>query len=225
MSFPPLPENTAYTLTEKVFEALKEGILSLAIKPREYLVIGDVASHYGISRTPVREALIKLEQEGWVKNDGRRGAQVTIPSVQTILELIEIQGVLEGYVVRRAVDRMTDEDIERAEAMLDRADQAIAAGHDQQARELGVEFHHFLAEKLGNQRLQKMVEQIEEHVDRVRPLIWRHGAAPVKLSAQHHRAILEAIKTKDAHKAEEMMFHHTVWYEEELTATLQQVLG
>ena len=225
MALPPLPNNGEYTLTDKVFEALKEGILSLQIKPREYLVIGDVAKHYGISRTPVREALIRLEQEGWLKSDGRRGAQVTTPSAKTILELIEIQGVLEGYVARRAAQLMTDDDLRAAEDILNRADEAIANGDHKRSRELGDAFHQFLADKVDNQRLHKTVKQITEHVDRVRPLIWRHGAAPVEQSAQHHRAIFGAIKTKDARRAEEMMFHHTVWFEEELAATLEQVLG
>ena len=60
MPLPPLPVNEEYSLTEKVFEALKKGILSLELKPREYLVIGDVAKEYDLSRTPVREAIIML---------------------------------------------------------------------------------------------------------------------------------------------------------------------
>ena len=109
MSLPPLPKNESFTLTERVFQALKQGILSLAIKPREYLIIGNVAKAYGISRTPVREALIMLEREGWVENDGRRGARVTAPSATAILELVEIQGVLEGYITRRATEILSDD--------------------------------------------------------------------------------------------------------------------
>lgn len=225
MTLPPLSDNESHTLTEKVFDALKEAILSMEIKPREHLIIGDVAKHYGLSRTPVREALIMLEQEGWVESDGRRGAQVTTPSVKTIMELIEIQGVLEGYVARKAIERMTTADLEVAEAILNEADEAIKAGNEPRSRELGAEFHKFLAERAGNRRLLKIVKSIEEQVDRIRPLIWRHGAAPVEQSAQHHRAILNAIKAGDAAKATELMFHHTVWFEEELAAKLEQVLG
>ena len=67
MMLPALIANDAYSLTEQVFHTLKQGILSLQIKPREYLIIGDIAESYGLSRTPVREALIMLEREGWVK--------------------------------------------------------------------------------------------------------------------------------------------------------------
>ena len=225
MSLPPVPEGDEYSLTEKVFEALKGGILSLEIKPREYLVIGDVAKHYGISRTPVREALIMLEREGWVEQDGRRGARVTAPSVRTILELIEIQGVLEGYVARRATQVLSANDIAQAEAILDDAEAAMRAGKPKKSRLMGVNFHALLAEKVGNQRLRTTIEQIEEHVRRVRPLIWHQGDAPIEESTQHHRQILNAIKERNAAKADELMFHHTVWFEEELATALQHVLG
>lgn len=225
MPLPPLSEDGEYTLTEKVFETLKQGILSLQLKPREYLVIGDVAEAYGISRTPVREALIMLEREGWVENEGRRGAKVTAPSTKTIMEQIEIQGVLEGYVARRATELFSDADIAYLETILDAADAAMQAGNHLHSRQLGVKFHKYLAEKVGNQRLQATIEQIEEHVKRIRPLIWQHGEAPIEQSAQHHRAILQAIKERDAIKADLLMFRHTVWYEEELATTLQRMLG
>jgi len=225
MSLPPLPENGDYSLAEKVYEALKKGILSLEIKPREYLVIGDVAKEYNISRTPVREALIMLERDGWVENDGRRGAKVTAPSTKTIMEQIEIQGILEGYVVRRATELFSEADIAYLEAILDEADAAMQAGNHPYSRQLGVKFHKYLAEKVGNQRLQATIGQIEEHVKRVRPLIWHKGEAPIEQSAQHHRQVLEAIKARDAAKAEKLMFHHTVWFEEELATALQRVLG
>ncbi|MFN8456854.1 MAG: GntR family transcriptional regulator [Anaerolineae bacterium] len=225
MSLPPLPENGEYTLTEKVYEALKQGILSLELKPREYLVIGDVAEAYGISRTPVREALIMLEREGWVENDGRRGAKITAPSTKTIMEQIEIQGVLEGYVARRATELFSETDIAYLEAILDEAEVAMQAGEHAYSRQLGFKFHKYLSEKVGNQRLQATIEQIEEHVKRVRPLIWHQGEAPIEQSAQHHREILQAIKERDALKADKLMFRHTVWYEEELATTLQRMLG
>ena len=126
MNLPALIESKAASLTERVFDTLKQGILSLHIKPREYLVIGDIAKEYSVSRTPVREALIKLEQEGWLESDGRRGARVTVPSAEVILEAIEVQSVLEGYMVRRATALVTDEDIQQLSAILDQADREIS---------------------------------------------------------------------------------------------------
>ena len=225
MSLPPLPNNEGFTLTERVFQALKQGILSLAIKPREHLIIGDVAKAYGISRTPVREALIMLEREGWVENDRRRGARVTAPSARAILDLVEIQGVLEGYIARRATEILSDADIQHAETILDQAEEAMQADDHEYSRHLGIEFHAFLAKKVGNQHMRTTIEQLEDHMDRVRPLLWSQGRAPIEKSTQQHRQILNAIKERNAAKAERLMFHHLVWFEEELAATLQHVLG
>lgn len=223
MPLPNLIDNQAYSLTEKVYNTLKQGILSLEIKPRDYLVIGDIARQYDVSRTPVREALIMLEREGWVENDGRRGAKVTVPSAQVILEVIEVQAALEGYVVRRAVPLLTEEDYQAMEALLSQADQAIAQQQSNHARALGDAFHAFLWDKVGNRKLKAQIQQMQEHTDRIRPIIWHHAIVPLETSAQQHREILQALRHRDALEAEDLMFYHTVWYEKELANVLRDL--
>jgi DNA-binding GntR family transcriptional regulator len=223
MSLPKLIDNQAYSLTEQVFNTLKQGILSLEIKPRDYLVIGDIAKKYEVSRTPVREALIILEREGWVENDGRRGAKVTVPSAQVILEVIEVQAALEGYMVRRATPLLTEADFQTLEVTLNRADQAIAQQQNDQAQELGHAFHTFLFDKVGNQKLKAQVQQLQEHTDRIRPIIWNHAIVPLETSAQQHWKILQAMRQRDAVTAEDLMFYHTVWFEKELASILRNL--
>ncbi|MEO0538742.1 MAG: GntR family transcriptional regulator [Cyanobacteria bacterium P01_A01_bin.123] len=222
MNLPALIENKASSLSERVFDTLKQGIMSLHIKPREYLVIGDIAKEYSVSRTPVREALIRLEQEGWLESDGRRGARVTVPSADVILEAIEVQSALEGYVVRRATALVTDADIQQLTTILDQADQEIIAGNLEDAYQIGDRFHQYLADKVGNRKLKAEISQLQEHIDRVRALIWKHAIIPVEISAQQHRAILSAIQDCNATKAEELMIYHTVWYEKKLASVLEQ---
>ncbi|MBD3885388.1 GntR family transcriptional regulator [Phormidium tenue FACHB-886] len=223
MPFPELIDNEEYSLTERVFNTLKQGILSLEIKPRDYLVIGDIAKEYGVSRTPVREALIMLEREGWVESDGRRGAKVTVPSAKVILEVIEVQAALEGYVVRRATPLLKDTDFQAMEALLIQADQAIANQEDDQARELGDAFHTYLFDIVGNRKLKAQIQQLQEHTDRIRPIIWHHAIVPVETSAQQHWDILQALKQRDVAKAEDLMFYHTIWYEKELASVLKNL--
>lgn len=222
MQLPALITNDAFSLTERVFYTLKQGILSLGIKPREYLVIGDIAKEYGVSRTPVREALIMLEREGWLENDGRRGARVTVPSAEVILEAIEVQSALEGYMVRRAIPMLTDDDLQQLAAILEQAEQYIASGNHEKAHQTGDRFHQYLADKVGNRRLKAEIAQLQEHIDRVRPLIWQHAIIPVETSAQQHREILAAIQERNSVKAEALMIHHTVWFEKKLAKVLAQ---
>ena len=222
MKLPTLMTDDAFSLTERVFYTLKEGILSLRIKPREHLVIGDIAKQYGVSRTPVREALIMLEKEGWLESDGRRGARVTVPSAEVILEAIEVQSALEGYVARRFTSIATDEDIQQLKLILVQADKAIASENQERALQIGDRFHLYLADRVGNRKLKAQITQLQEHIDRVRPLIWQNAITPVKISAEQHKELLSAIQEGDAVKAEELMIHHIVWYEKKLASALKQ---
>ncbi len=220
MLLPDLLENASFSLTEQVFHTLKQGILSLQIKPREHLIIGDIAEYYGLSRTPVREALIMLERDGWVESDGRRGAKVTVPSAESILHIIEMEAVLEGYVARRAAELLTDAELADIEKLLDDADLLVQQGKVAACLQLGVRFHELLAKPLANPRLSAEISALTQHVDRVRPLVWRKDRAPIAESAEQHRAVFNALRARDAASAERLMFHHTLWYEKELSDAL-----
>jgi DNA-binding GntR family transcriptional regulator len=223
MPLPILIDDTEASLTERVYETLKTAILSLALKPREHLVIGDLAEHYQISRTPVREALIMLEREGWVQNDGRRGAMVTVPSAEAILQTIEIQAVLEAYIAQRAAELATTKQLSVIEDLLDEAEDKLKRGDEDSSRQIGLRFHEMLAEIAGNPRMRAEIALLEQHVARVRPLIWQKGAAPADESARQHRAIFNAMRKRNADKARQLMFDHTVWFEKELSMALRHV--
>ncbi|NPV77539.1 MAG: GntR family transcriptional regulator [Anaerolineae bacterium] len=224
MVLPPLPSDQKLSLTERVFGALRQAILSSQIKPREYLIIGEIAKQYQISRTPVREAIIMLEREGWVTQDARRGAKVLAPSLKDILEVIEFQMVLEGYIARRAAELLSDEDIAEADAILNKSEVALRNGDEDQCRAWGAKFHIFLAQKVGNKQINATIEQLQDRVDRVRYLIFQQGKAPVETSAQQHRAVWRAIQERDAARAEELMFHHITWFEKLLTESYNPIL-
>lgn len=223
MPLPTLIDDTAASLTERVYQTLKSAILSLELKPREHLIIGDLAAHYQISRTPVREALIMLEREGWVKNDGRRGAMVTVPSAEAIMHTIEIQAVLESYIAQRATELATTKELAALENLLDEADTLLKHNNEEGSRQIGLRFHELLAEIAGNPRMHAEIVALEQHVARVRPLIWQKGAAPADESARQHRAIFNAMRKRNADKARQLMFDHTVWYEKELSVALRHV--
>jgi DNA-binding GntR family transcriptional regulator len=223
MTLPPLAESDHASLTERVYETLKSAILALEIKPREHLIIGDLAAHYQISRTPVREALIMLERDGWVQHDGRRGAMVTVPSAESILQTIEVQAVLESYIARRATELATPAQLREIVALLDEAEASLKRGDEDGSRRIGLRFHETLAEIAGNPRMRAEIALLEEHVARVRPLVWSKGAAPADKSAGQHRAIYNAMRRRDAEAAGQLMFDHTVWFEKELSSALRHL--
>lgn len=223
MTLPPLVTDDHASLTERVYETLKSAILALELKPREHLIIGDLAAHYQISRTPVREALIMLERDGWVQNDGRRGAMVTVPSAESILQTIEVQAVLEAYIARRAAELATPAQLREIASILDEAEANLRRGDEDGSRHIGLRFHEKLAEIAGNPRMRAEVVLLEEHVTRVRPLVWDKGAAPADKSASQHRLIFNAMRRRDAEQAGQLMFDHTVWFEKELSVALRHI--
>jgi GntR family transcriptional regulator, rspAB operon transcriptional repressor len=215
-----LPNGEGLSLADKVFLVLKQNILTLAIKPREYLVIREIAARYGISPTPVREAFIRLEREGWLRIDGRRGAQVILPSAQTLLEIVETEAALEAHIARRAAEIITDEQLCALAQLLAEADAALAADQFVRCREMGEEFHRWLYTIVGNDYLAHTIHGLEEQVMRIRTLLWNVDKAPVVDSARQHHEILAALQQRDPDAAYRAMYHHTVWYEKKLVTTL-----
>lgn len=223
MAYPPLPIDTTHSLTERVYRALKNGILAFEIKPREHLIIGTVARHYGISRTPVREALILLQNEGWVELRGVRGAMVVVPSTKTIKDVIQVKMVLEGYVMRETVKIITAEQLQEIESILDASERALAEGELEKSEYLGSLFHTYMVDLLGNQVLKATIHHLQDQVDRVRPLIWTSGSRMLEQSAEQHREMLKAVREQDASKAEHLIFEHTIWFENKLIPSLGPV--
>ena len=216
MNYPDLPEQKDLSLAEKVYQALKMGILSMNIKPREALFIGDIADYYQISRTPVREALISLEKEGWVKTDGRRGARVIIPSPKSVMEMVEVYAVLEAHTAKQAAEVLRSEDILQLKEILDRAESEIINKDETAYHIIGDTFHKHIHFLVGNQYIRSMVEELDEQVVRFRQLLLNKGYAPMEISAQQHREILSAIENRDGQRAFDLMYKHTLWYEEEI---------
>jgi GntR family transcriptional regulator, rspAB operon transcriptional repressor len=216
MNLPSLLDDEKLTLAERVFQSLRRGILSHEIKPREYLVIGEVAKQYNISRTPVREALIKLEREGWLESDGRRGAKVTVTSSKTFLELVETQAALESYMANQAALKLSDEQLDILQLNIDESRELFTKGNIVGSRKKIDEFHFKLYFFLDNKYMLDTVKKLEEKVNRVRITLWNKGEAPIGESIEQHNEILQAIRDHNPEKAYKMMLHHTMWFEEEL---------
>jgi len=216
MNYTELSEQKDLSLAEKVYHALKVGILSMDIKPREALFIGDIADYYQISRTPVREALISLEKEGWVKIDGRRGARVIIPSPKTVLEMVETQAVLEAHTAKRAAEKLKPEEIQQLNKILENAEKEITNNNENAYHEIGDSFHKQIHILVGNQYIHSFVKELEEQVVRFRQLLLNKGYAPMKISAEQHRQIMSAIQEGNGQMAYDLMYKHTLWYEEEI---------
>lgn len=213
----PLPE--VPSLSTRVYEAIKEAILSLTFPPGELLTIGRLADQLGASRTPVRDALLILEREGLVSIVPQRGAYVSPITPRDVEEIFELRIVLEGYACRVAAGRVTPEELARAEATLDAANAAFARGEKMRAADIGRPVHELVVRKVGNDRLMRSLNDLETHYARI-----RHFAVliPDRFAAsdRQHRAILAALKDGDADRSAEAMTDHLRSIRGEVLASL-----
>lgn len=187
-------------LRDVVFHALRRAILTGELKPGERLMEIHLAQELGVSRTPVREAIHKLELEGLVTMMPRRGAQVAQISEKGLKDVLEVRRALDTFCAELACDRITPEEekeLVRACAAFEEAaktkDATIIAKAD-------VAFHDIIISSTGNERLVSTINNLAEQ-------IYRYRFEYIKDENQHarlieeHRALVDAILSKDAEKA------------------------
>ncbi len=222
MELPPIEFQPGQPYTEVLYKALKEAIIGSKIKPREHLIIGELVSYYGISRTPVREALIKLEKDGWLEKDGRRGVKVLLPSKENLLQIVHTQAALEAYAASELAKKELPADFfDELRQVLDESEKAIEENNLQKAEQCNSRFNKHLYTHLDNEFLYDLVLDLEEKVTRVRLMQFHHGMAPTNHSIKQHREIMQAIEEHKPQEAYQLMYHHTVWFEDELMQFLQ----
>ncbi len=167
-----------------------------------------LADKFGVSRTPVREALFKLSSMGFVEVRPQRGTFVTHLSMPKILEARFIREALELAVVAKLAEIADDSFIAECEAII--REQEIAAAEHQPMRfqSLDDKFHLTLADKTQFPKLGFLIEAEKSHMDRVRTLSLKEIRGQYDVILQQHKAILDAIKTRDPNLARLAMQRH-----------------
>jgi DNA-binding GntR family transcriptional regulator len=194
-------------LADTVYEALRRAIVEHEFDAGEPLTEHDLCRRFGTSRTPVREALAKLERDRLVQVVPKKGAFVRTVSADEIRELYQLREALEGLAVRLAAPRVEREDLAgfeaRFRAMKARGTRTTYA----EVRAIGEEFHTYLIKQAGNAKLLEALEQIREQVRSV----WNMSImAPRRAQGlvREHLALVDALKRGDARRAERCMVAH-----------------
>ncbi|MGE5553432.1 MAG: GntR family transcriptional regulator [Betaproteobacteria bacterium] len=194
-------------LRELVFESLREAIITGRLRPGERLMEIQLAEELGVSRTPVREAIRKLELEGLVLMIPRKGAYVSQISMKDIADVFEIRRALEGLAARLAAERATEEEIERLERALVKIFEVAETEDLNGAVALDTDFHEELMNASHNPRLSQLVSNLREHIQRFRLTSLSHPGR-VKLAVEEHRKIVDAIASRDAELAQNLAYEH-----------------
>ena len=195
-------------LRDQIYTILKKSIILREIKPGEKINEEKIAKTLSVSRTPIRETLLRLEHEGIVKIIPRRGAFVVSQSKAEVMEILQVREVLEGLVARLATENMDDGHLERLRDCLKR----ISASQHDKDRLLkytpaDVEFHGLLLQACNNNLLKNMMEIVNAHLQMVRLRTVLLPGRPEQTVKEHYN-ILEAIEKGDAPAAERQMRRH-----------------
>jgi DNA-binding GntR family transcriptional regulator len=194
-------------LADQVFRYLRDEIVRGALPPDTPLVEAEVAKQLQISRTPVREALIKLAEEELVRIYPQRGSFVAPISLEAVHDAQIIREHLECALMTDVAQRMTPAWQNRLEENLDKQKQAERQGNGPQFYELDELFHGMLGEISGRARVWKTILQAKVHMDRVRYLSHQEPGHLKRLLGQH-RDIVGALTRHDAASATEAMRQH-----------------
>ena len=196
------------SVREKTYEYLKSGIFSGRFTPGERLTEEHLAEELGVSRTPVREALHKLEQEGLIEPLESRGFCIPRDSEKEIEDLFELRTVLEGYTLKIICERITDKQIAILERVVQKADDALRRKTIEEVFHWNTQFHDILHSLVEDkQRFHGLIVNMRKYVLRYRKDTLKYlGAA--KRAIDGHRQILLALKLKDPEICERIMRIH-----------------
>ncbi len=187
-------------LREMVYEELKMQILKGSIIPGTRMMEVELAEEMGVSRTPIREAIRKLEKEGLVTIEPRRGAYASMISTEDMVEILEVRQDLEGLAAYFAANRMTEEQMAELKEVSNNYNEAVKRGKMEDMIKYDTRFHHIIVESCRNKILVQMIEQLQELVLRFR-YIYYDNFRRAENMPEEHEAIVAAISEGDADKA------------------------
>ncbi|MCL2865684.1 MAG: GntR family transcriptional regulator [Lachnospiraceae bacterium] len=194
-------------LRDVVFQTLRQAILKGDLKPGERLMEIQLSHKLGVSRTPIREAIRKLELEGLVLMIPRKGAEVAKITEKTLRDVLEIRLALEQLAVRLACGRMTQEGLEVIKKAAKQCAEVSDTNDVMEVARLDVAFHDAIHEVASNQRLIQMLDNLQEQV-------YRYRVEYLKLDTTHsqivkeHQEIIKAIEKGDCEWAVEVTSLH-----------------
>ncbi|MBO4618164.1 DNA-binding transcriptional regulator, GntR family [Lachnospiraceae bacterium YSD2013] len=196
-----------YSLRGRVFNKIREDILSGKYKENDELKEIAIGEELGVSRTPVREAFRQLELEGLIQIVPNKGAYVTGITIEDVKDIYMIRSKLEGLCAAWACEHITDEQLEEMEENIYLAKFHAERGHFEQMAELDSRFHEILYESCNSKMLEHLLKDFHQYVQRVRKKTLSTTERGIA-SNHEHQMIMEAIKAKNPEDAERLATVH-----------------
>ena len=211
--------NSCKPLREVVFETIRSAIVHGDLKPGERLMEVKLANELGVSRTPVRESIRKLDLEGLVKMVPRKGAYVTPMSITDLREMMEIRGALEALVAELAAQRATEADLDKMKRSNQKFEDCVEKNDGPGIIDNDILFHEAFYQSSGNTRLQNMIHTLREQMLRFRVEYVRRIAMKKPLPGQHNE-IIAGIENHDSERAGRAALRHIKLTEDDMLVLL-----
>ncbi|MEU9240903.1 GntR family transcriptional regulator [Streptomyces sp. NPDC048385] len=193
-------------LRDRVYEALLELITTRALQPGQHLVESELAGHLGVSRQPVREALQRLNTDGWVDLRPAQGAFVHEPTEEEADQLLTVRTLLEAEAARLAAANADATGIKALEDLCAEGEKAVGADDVDGAVAMNARFHAKIMELAGNTVLAELAAQVDRRVR------WYYTPVARQRGSQswiEHRGLIAAIVDRDEQRATLLMREHT----------------
>jgi len=199
--------NEYLPLRDVVFNTLRQAILRGELKPGERLMEIQLANKLGVSRTPIREAIRKLELEGLVLMIPRKGAEVADITEKSLRDVLEVRKALEELAVQLTCDKITKEQIRELEEAAEEFKRILKSSDVTEIAEADVHFHDIIYKATDNQRLIQLLNNLGEQMYRYRVEYLKNPEAYPQLVAEHEE-IIRHIERKEKEKATEIVCKH-----------------
>lgn len=191
-----------------VYTEIKRQIIIGELEPDQVIIEDDLSKQLGISRTPLREGLQRLENEELIIRQPNGRMKVASISIEQVEEIFNVRSMLEGMVVEKATEKATEKDIEYLHQLIRMISDAASEGRVEDTLHYGSKFHFYLYEMSGLQYVVKILNQLNDHINRYRRFVPTGNMERSKYSREEHQKILELIEEKDAKGAAIAMQKH-----------------
>jgi DNA-binding GntR family transcriptional regulator len=195
------------TIRRKIYDYLREQLLSGEIPPLQHLIEAKIANEVGTSRTPVREALHSLELEGLIESIPRVGYVVKPIREGEVEEICEIRGVIEGLATKWAIEKAHDKLAEELRKNIVLCEEKVSMGDVRAFVDLDAQFHEIITGLSGSKRLLELAQTLRRHMLRYR-IHSIYSTDNVLRAIEGHRGILQAIEKADLEEVEKAIKFH-----------------
>ncbi len=196
-------------LREQVYKSLKASMLNGVLPPNKRLIEEKLAEEMGTSRTPVREAIQKLEKEGLIHKLPKGGFAVSTITDEDIEEVFGIRSVLEGYAGYLATSRATNDDIRSLEETVQQEEECLRRKDTEEIIRLNTEFHDRLYKVAKSSKLYSIINDLRDYIYRYRIIIFRYEGM-AEISIKDHKDMIGLMKAKNARQVEKLVRKHII---------------